>query len=163
MAGSMTAYADFHLIAKWDIKAGEELFMDRTENARFAHPLYYSRIPSVEDYGIVDEMIKGIAKDGFDSSLTEAQFNDLLYRLGKEVLETGYASRAQVLRDIFPRSKQQFERCLLLGTARCGLIKRHLEWIKRKGEHRCTISLLLLVLYSLSGCDKSLQATAWIP
>lgn len=140
MAGSMTAYTNFHLIAKRDINAGEELFIDRSGNSRFAHPSYRTKLPVVQDYNVVDEMVQGIANEGLLTMLTEAQFNDLLYRLKEEVIETGYKGRAKVLQDIFPKSKLQFERCLELGIARCGLMERNLGWLETNGTCNGSVS-----------------------
>jgi hypothetical protein len=134
MAGSTSAYTGFHLIAKRDIKKGDELLVDRTRNANFAHSLYFSSMPSAEDYALVDEMVRAIGEQGLASTLTEAQFQDMLFRLATEVVVVGYPDRARILKSLFPRTKQEFEQSLKVGVAKFRLVERSLEWIERNGK-----------------------------
>jgi hypothetical protein len=77
MAGSFTAYHKFALIAKRDIKAGEELLVDQTRRShyrRIAHTL-----PSAEDYDNADAIVRDLAEANMD--LTEAQWTGTAYNL----------------------------------------------------------------------------------
>lgn len=133
MAGASTAYTDFYLVAKRDIRMGEELFVDRTRNSQLEHPLYTTLLPSVKDYELVDGMVQAIAQQGLSSSLTPAQFQDMLYRLGAEILESGHPNRKDALRKLLPRTLDEFERCLEKGAARYRLIERSHDWIWKNG------------------------------
>lgn len=140
MAGSSTAYTNFYLIAKRDIVAGEELWVDRTRNTKLAHPAYHwNHLPTIPDYELVDTMVQGIAQQGLSTTLSPAQFQDMLYRLGHEVIESGYPShRAQVLQKLLPRTLEEFERCRKLGSARYRLLRRparNVEWMQTNGTY----------------------------
>jgi hypothetical protein len=137
MAGASSAYSGFHLIAKRDIQKGDELFVDRTRNARLAHPLYSTQLPLAEDYELVDDMVRAIADGGgLVKSLTEAQFQDMLHRLANEVLVQGHPLRGSIIvqQSLFPRTKREFEHCLQVGAAKFRLVERSLEWIETNGE-----------------------------
>jgi hypothetical protein len=140
MAGSSTAYTNFYLIAKREIVAGEELWVDRTRNTKLAHPAYHwNHLPTIPDYELVDTMVQGIAQQGLSTTLSPAQFQDMLYRLGHEVVESGYPShRAQVLQKLLPRTLEEFERCRKLGSARYRLLRRrsrNVEWMQTNGTY----------------------------
>lgn len=134
LAGASTAYTDFYLIAKRDIEAGEELFVDRTRNARFMHEAYLDQLPSAQDYERVDEMVQAIGDQGFYDQLTEAQFQDMLYRLAHEVTTVGNPSRARAVQALLPRNKEQFARCYEVGAARFRFVERSRDWIRSNGN-----------------------------
>ena len=136
MAGATTAYHGFQLIAKRPIAKGEELFVDRTRKARFAHPAYYSTLPSAKDYEWVDDRVRAIGEGGLLEIMTEAQFQDMLYRLMHETILPGVGSdlaRAKRLQALFPRTKHEFKKCFQVGSAKCHLVEKSLEWIQTNG------------------------------
>ena len=136
MAGATTAYHGFQLIAKRPIAKGEELFVDRTRKARFAHPAYYLTLPSAKDYEWVDDRVRAIGEGGLLEIMTEAQFQDMLYRLMHETILPGVGSdlaRAKRLQALFPRTKHEFKKCFQVGSAKCHLVEKSLEWIQTNG------------------------------
>ena len=146
MAGATTAYNEFHLIANRPIAKGEELFVDRTRNARFAHPAYYSSLPSAKDYEWVDDRVRAIGESGLLASMNEAQFHDMLYRLMQELVMPGMRNdmaRARRLSALFPRTQQEFEKCFQVGVARCHLVEKSLDWIQTNGTRNMLVGDLM--------------------
>ena len=111
MAGSFSAYGGFTLLAKRAIKAGEELFVDKSShNDNIQHPQltpimkgsattslmfmtsnnnpYQNIQPTTEVYEEADNIIKSLLDENanLDGQLTDAQWIDLLYRLKTEII-----------------------------------------------------------------------------
>lgn len=133
MAGSSSSYYNFSLIAKRDITAGEELFVDRTRNAQFISYLYkksdsLGRLPppSEEDYDRADEIVGGIGEAQLE--LSESQWTDVLYRIRTEILPVGQSTTSSeqqsILAQLLPKTKRQLDKALTMGTARMHLIDR---------------------------------------
>ena len=103
MAGSFTAYHNFALIAKQDIKAGEELLVDRTRSdyRRMAHDL-----PSAEDYDNADAIVKDLAEANME--LTEAQWTGTAYKLGLFCCRTFFPVRLVSQNCLWPHPQQTF-------------------------------------------------------
>lgn len=130
MAGSYTAYHELVLIAKKDIQAGQELFVDQTRRA--AYPRKIKDLPSTEDYTKADAIVQQLANVHLE--LTDAQWTDLLYRMKHEIMEESDKGAIKV----FPNTRQQFQRAVEFGTAGMELQERNMDWIQSNGMYAIT-------------------------
>jgi len=158
MAGSFSAYSSTTttnssssstrtgtLVVTRHIRAGDELFFDRTVLAQTVPPAYVQELPLEHEYQKVDEMVQAIAREGFAETLTMSQFHDLLHRLSTEIIPAGFGQdgerdgrqqppiRAAIVQQLFPRSLREFKRCLEQGSARYRLLSRGLQELEQHG------------------------------
>lgn len=169
MAGSFSAYsttsfaassnttkqystAKGTLVVTRSIRAGEELFVDKTRQPGGGlihyHAAYVQELPLAQDYEVVDAMVQAIAQEGYYDTLTPAQFHDLLHRLAVEIIPAGNGggsggdsrrhptTTSTILQQLFPRSQREFQRCLKEGSAKYRLLTRNLNELEQEGMWR---------------------------
>jgi hypothetical protein len=135
MAGSFSAYHAFTLIAKRDIVAGEELFVDKTRDSLVPHPLFQV-MPTAEHYEKADEIVHELASSGMD--LTQAQWTDVLYRIKEEIMSSISVPNDKQVASLLPNSYLELQRAWEVGTARSVLRDDHqsgLDWIQSNGTY----------------------------
>ena len=148
MAGSFSAYSSTTtgtLVVTRHIRAGDELFFDRTVQAQTVPPAYVQELPLEHEYQKVDEMVQAIAREGYAETLTMSQFHELLHRLSTEIIPAGFGGhsqrdgrqqppiRAAIVQQLFPRSLREFKQCLEQGSARYRLLPRGLQELEQHG------------------------------
>jgi hypothetical protein len=129
MAGSFSAYHGFTLIANRDIKAGEELFVDKSTGNLAQGQYFLSKHPSSDNYEEADEIMYAFQNENFDD-LTDAQWVDVLHRLKTEIMPASNEKVAKAL----PSSLDEMRRAWEVGTARLPLRERTIDWIKTNGK-----------------------------
>ena len=156
MAGSFSSYHDFTMIAKRDIQAGEELFVDRTR--RNLYPNMANRgQPTEEDYEQADQIVKELWNSVTAEVLTEAQWTDWLYRIRNEILI--YREDKQAA-NLLPKTLEEMAIAKDVGVAKMTLQSRSLDSIRSNGKYyvfendETTLSLNL--------CLSTMQDIVWI-
>lgn len=135
MAGSFSAYHAFTLVAKRDIVAGEELFVDKTRNSLVPHPLFQT-MPTADHYEKADGIVHELASSGMD--LTQAQWTDVLYRIKEEIMSSISVPDDKQVASVLPNSYSELQRAWKVGTARSVLRDDHqggLDWIQSNGTY----------------------------
>ena len=136
MAGSYSYYSNFTLIAKRNIQAGEELFVDRTKHSTYPSSLFYDAVPSEEVYEQTDEIIKSLTtSDILMNNLNSAQWIDLLYRMKHEMLTTFSENESDKKGLLLPSSFKELMIASEIGTARLKVKTRKVEWIRKNGTY----------------------------
>ena len=131
-AGGFTAYHDVSVMASKEIKAGEELFTQVSDD------WFYSQVPRLPieaDYKLVDQFMKGLYTMYVSTpDMSETAMRDILRRAKFEILSSETWKEKPMVSKLVPQSIEKLKHVYEQGSAKSELADFDLNRIISEGK-----------------------------